>query len=95
LSAFGLYTWMTMSISKLQQFLIRNPAVGELIPRSGGIRKVRWSRTGIGKRGGVRIIYYVRFDPNEIWLLTLYSKSKRENMPAHILKQLLGAFRNG
>ena len=81
--------------SELQQFLMQNPEVGELVPGSGGVRKVRWARPGMGKRGGLRIIYFVRYQPNEFWMLTLYAKSKREDIPAHILKQLLEAFRDG
>jgi len=80
--------------SKLQQFLMRNPEVGELIPSSGGVRKMRWIRAGMGKRSGLRIIYYVRYKPNEFWMLTLYAKAKRENIPAHILRQLLEVFRD-
>jgi len=80
--------------SELQQFLMQNPNVGELIPGSGGVRKVRWARVGMGKRGGLRIIYYVRYNPNEFWMLTIYAKAKHENVPTHILKQLLEAFRN-
>jgi hypothetical protein len=81
--------------SELQQFLTQNPEHGELIPGSGGVRKARWARSGMGKRGGLRVIYYVRYKPNEFWMLTLYAKAKQENVPAHILKQLLEAFRHG
>jgi len=81
--------------SELQQFLMQNPEAGELVPGSGGVRKVRWARPGMGKRGGVRIIYFVRYQPNELWMLTLYGKAKREDVPAHILRQLLEAFRDG
>jgi hypothetical protein len=81
--------------SELQQFLMQNPDAGELIPRSGGVRKARWTRPGMGKRGGLRIIYYVCYEPNEFWMLTLYAKAKRENIPAHILRQLLEVFRDG
>jgi hypothetical protein len=81
--------------SELQQFLMQNPDAGELVPGSGGVRKVRWARPGMGKRGGLRIIYFVRYQPNEFWMLTLYAKAKREDVPAHILKQLLEAFRDG
>ena len=77
--------------SELQQYLIQNPEAGEVVPRSGGVRKVRWA----GKRGGLRVIYFVRYRPNEFWMLTLYAKAKRENIPAHILKQLLEVFRDG
>ena len=81
--------------SEFQQFLMQNPEAGELVPGSGGVRKVRWARPGMGKRGGLRIIYFVRYQPNEFWMLTLYAKAKREDVPAHILKQLLEAFRDG
>jgi hypothetical protein len=81
--------------SELQQFLMQNPEVGELVPGSGGVRKVRWARPGMGKRGGLRVIYFVRYQPNEFWMLTLYAKAKREDIPAHFLKQLLEAFRDG
>jgi hypothetical protein len=81
--------------SELQQYLIQNPEAGEVVPGSGGLRKVRWAGRGAGKRGGLRVIYFVRYRPNEFWMLTLYAKAKRENIPAHIIKQLLEAFRNG
>jgi hypothetical protein len=74
--------------------MILNPEGGELVRGSGGVRKLRWSRAGMGKRGGLRVIYYVRFEPNEFWMLTLYSKSKKDNVPGHILKELLEAFRD-
>mgnify|MGYP003958143181 FL=1 len=59
-----------------------------MLPGSGGIRKVRWSRKGQGKRGGVRIIYFSEINKGLIWLLTIYSKSSKGNIPAHILKAL-------
>lgn len=80
--------------SELQQFLMQNPEVGEIVPGSGGVRKARWGRPGMGKRGGLRIIYFVQYQPNEFWMLTLYAKAKREDVPAHILKQLLEVFRD-
>ncbi|TAJ96027.1 MAG: transcriptional regulator [Gammaproteobacteria bacterium] len=80
--------------SELQQFLLQNPEAGDVVAGSGGVRKMRWARPGMGKRGGLRIIYFVRYEPNEFWMLTLYAKAKRDNVPAYILKQLLEAFRN-
>ncbi len=79
--------------SELQQFLIQNPEAGDVVPGSGGVRKMRWARAGTGKRGGLRVIYFVRYKPNEFWMLTLYAKAKHDNVPAHILKQLLEVFR--
>lgn len=79
----------------LQLFMMENPEAGTVIPGSGGVRKLRWKRKGMGKRGGLRVIYFVRYLPNEFWMLTLYAKAKQENVPAHILKQLKEAFENG
>ena len=80
---------------ELQQFLIRHPEAGKRVPGSGGVRKLRWARTGIGKRGGLRIIYFVRYAPREFWMLTMYAKARHDTVPAHVLKQLLEAFRDG
>lgn len=81
--------------AELQALLVQLPSVGRLVPGTGGVRKLRWSRPGLGKRGGLRIVYFVRYRPNEIWLLSIYAKSRHDNVPAHILKQLLEAFRDG
>ena len=72
----------------LQESLMRNPDVGPVIPGSGGIRKVRWAAQGRGKRGGYRIIYYVRRTHGVIWMLTMYPKNVAENIPTHVLKQI-------
>ena len=76
----------------LHQFLLQNPEAGKVVAGSGGVRKLRWGYQRRGKRGGLRVIYYVRYRPNEFWMLTLYSKPKQENAPAHVLKQLKEAF---
>lgn len=81
--------------AELQQFMIQNPGAGQVVPSSGGVRKLRWARPGMGKRGGLRVIYFVRYEANEFWMLTIYAKAKLDDVPAHILKLLLEAFRNG
>jgi hypothetical protein len=81
--------------AELQQFMMQNPESGELVPGSGGVRKLRWRRPGMGKRGGLRVIHHLRYEPNEFWMLALYAKAKHDNVPAHVLKQLLEVFRNG
>ena len=43
---------------------------------------------GRGKRGGIRVIYYLRSRQGEIWMLTLYAKNKADSMPGHILKKI-------
>jgi hypothetical protein len=80
--------------AELQQLMIQSPEAGKPIPGSGGARKLRWTRPGMGKRGGLRIIYFLRYEPDEFWLLTIYAKAKHDSVPAHILKQLLEAFKN-
>lgn len=80
--------------AELQQSMLGNPKAGQVVPGSGGVRKLRWTRPGMGKHGGLRIIYFVRHEPDEFWMLTVYAKAKHDNIPAHILKQLLEAFRH-
>ena len=46
----------------------------------------------MGKRGGVRIIYYVEKKRDELWMLALYSKSEHDNIPAHIAKAIKERF---
>jgi hypothetical protein len=78
----------------LQQFMMLNPEAGAIVRGSGGVRKLRWRREGAGKRGGLRVIYFVRYEPNEFWMLALYSKTAQENVPAHILKALKDVFKH-
>ncbi|HYJ85445.1 MAG TPA: type II toxin-antitoxin system RelE/ParE family toxin [Pyrinomonadaceae bacterium] len=74
--------------SRLQDALIEDPEAGDLIPGSGGVRKLRWRVTGRGKRGGVRVIYYSRIRQGQIWMLTLYAKNVMENISANVLRQI-------
>ena len=69
-------------------WLAANPEAGTVVPGSGGCRKVRWSKSGSGKRGGVRVIYFLKRSDDEIWLLVLYSKAVIGTIPAHILKAI-------
>lgn len=73
---------------ELQAAIAANPEAGPVIPGSGGVRKLRWALRGRGKRGGLRVIYYVRSKHGLIWLLTLYPKSVAENIPASVLRQI-------
>ena len=72
----------------LQRVLIADPQSGVVIPGSGGVRKLRWAAAGRGKRGGYRVIYFVRRASGVIWMLTMYPKSVTENIPAHVLRQI-------
>jgi mRNA-degrading endonuclease RelE of RelBE toxin-antitoxin system len=72
----------------LQRELIRNPDAGPVVPGTGGVRKLRWPAPGRGKRGGYRIIYYVRRQDGVIWMLTMYPKNVAGNVPAHVLREI-------
>jgi hypothetical protein len=61
---------------------------GRDVPGSGGVRKLRWSQPGRGKRGGVRVIYYARTHEGLIWMLTIYAKNEEQNIPAHLLRKI-------
>jgi hypothetical protein len=69
-------------------WIAENPMVGDVIPHSGGCRKVRWARPGMGKRGGARVIYFNRLENGVIYLLVIYAKAVRGNIPAHLLKAI-------
>lgn len=72
----------------LQQALTANPEAGDVIRGSGGVRKVRWGVAGRGKRGGIRVIYYLRLRQGEVWMLTLYAKNEADSIPGHVLKKI-------
>jgi len=78
--------------AELQAYMTEHPEAGDLIRGSGGLRKLRWRRTGTGKRGGLRVIYFVRYRPDEFWMLTLYAKAKLDSVPAEVLRRLKEAF---
>ena len=80
--------WTEEERGQFTAWLAENPEAGDVVPGSGGVRKVRWSRPGQGKRGGVRVIYYNQVGESLIWLLTIYAKSRQENAPPSILKAL-------
>src|SRR5258706_3668860 len=74
--------------AELQFRLASDPDQAPVIRGTGGIRKMRWSQPGRGKRGGVRIIYYARVAERVIWMLTIYAKNEAEDIPAHILRRI-------
>jgi hypothetical protein len=69
-------------------FISSAPNAGVVVKGSGGIRKVRWKRQGTGKSSGVRVIYFSRNDAEEIVLLTLYAKSKTDNLTGAVLREI-------
>ena len=73
---------------ELQAFLIEEPDAGVVIPKSGGVRKLRWGAPGMGKRGGFRVIYFVKAAEQVIWTLTIYRKNVKDDIPAKVLKKI-------
>ena len=71
-----------------QQYLLEHPDAGDVVQGSGGVRKVRWARSGSGKSGGVRVCYYTRNAAGQILLLVIYAKSVRATISGAVLKQL-------
>jgi hypothetical protein len=66
----------------LQTRLRVNPGLGDLMPGTGGLRKMRWAdvRRGKGRRGGLRIIYVYFPSSHQIWLMTLYDKGEASDL---------------
>ena len=61
-------------------FLATNPLAGDLIPHTGGVRKVRVPVSGRGKRGGARVVYYVFSEDAPLYALLVYAKNKSTNL---------------
>ena len=66
--------------SRLVAFVATNPQAGELVPGTGGVRKLRWALQGQGKRGGARVIYYFHNERIPVFLLAAYGKNEKANL---------------
>src|SRR5437588_9816590 len=74
--------------ARLQNYLNQHPEAGVIVPGSGGVRKLRWSAEGRGKRSGLRVIYYLILSRGRIWMLPIYGNRVLENIPCHLLKRM-------
>ena len=61
-------------------FLAGSPEAGDLVPGTGGGRKLRWRAQGRGKRGGVRVIYYFHNESLPIFLLNVFAKNEKADL---------------
>jgi mRNA-degrading endonuclease RelE of RelBE toxin-antitoxin system len=73
---------------ELQAALVERPDAGSVIPGSGGLRKLRWSASGHGKRGGARIIYYWVTEQERILMLFIYAKNESADLTPDQIKKL-------
>ena len=78
------------SYRALQRTLLENPELGDVMPGTGGFRKIRWEdpRRGKGKRGGLRVIYYYLTTDHQIWFFTLYDKDEATDLTSSEKKAL-------
>lgn len=63
-----------------QSYLLLNHQEGDTISHSGGCKKIRWGREGMGKRGGVRVIYYLTGSGGRVYLLLIYRKNEKDDL---------------
>lgn len=86
--------WSEEERGEFAAYIAEFPDIGDVVPNSGGIRKVRWRRAGTGKSGGVRVIYFTRMAEEEIVILILYAKAKTDNITGSKLKEIRRALEN-
>lgn len=73
---------------EFQVFLASNPAAGDRIPGTGGLREIRWSVAGRGKSGGVRVIYYYVMPKDQLRLILSYRKGIKDDLREDEVRQL-------
>ena len=70
----------TVENDALVDHLARYPFAGDLIPETGGVRKLRWAQDGRGTRGGVRVIYYICNERLPLYLITVFAKNEQADL---------------
>ena len=96
-------TWHAMGLRDdelymLQEIILSNPRVGDVIPDTGGARKMRIQLEGRGKRGGGRVIYVDIYEAESIYLLLAYPKNVQENLTPEqkrAIRELIGQIKRG
>jgi hypothetical protein len=80
--------WNADEVQEFISYIADNSDLGDVIQGTKSLRKIRWSRSGMGKRGGARVIYFVRTKLGEIVLITAFSKGETDNLPTAFLNRL-------
>jgi len=96
--AFRTEHWSDEDLRGLQNFLLASPDAGDVISGGSGLRKLRWSAQGRGKRGGARVIYYRHVPGERIYLIYAYAKNVRTDLTHEqikMLSQLMKDIKNG
>lgn len=81
--------WDKVEHEAFVDWISTHPLAGDVIPGTGKLRKLRWSRSGMGKQGGARVIYFNRLENGSIVLLAVYAKSVEDNLSPAFLRRLL------
>jgi hypothetical protein len=74
--------WSEDERVELVDYLAHNPEAGDVIPGTGGVRKLRWARAGSGKRGGARVVYFYYRPDCPLYLLLAYAKAQATDLSA-------------
>jgi len=90
--------WTAEEKEAFIDYISRHPLAGAVVQGTGGVRKVRWLRTGMGKSGGVRVIYFHHSARLPLFLLTVYAKNVQADLGAdqkRAMKRLVEAIVTG
>jgi len=80
--------WSDAEAQEVVDFLALHSDAGDVIPGTSGLRKLRWQRAGMGKRGGTRVIFYQQAERGNVVLLIAYTKAKFDDLPREYLNHL-------
>ena len=81
----------------MEAAIVADPGAAPLIRGTGVIRRVRWTGSGRGKRGGIRTIYFYHAGPEAVYLLTVYAKADRDDLSTadkKVLTRLVAEIKN-
>jgi len=69
-----------VEIARLEQSIAERPDAHPVVAGTGGIRKARWARPGMGKRGGARVVYYFQTRADIVYMLDIYAKNEKSDL---------------
>jgi hypothetical protein len=75
-------------IAEIIETVAADPYCGDVMPGTGGFRKFRFAREGMGKSGGARVIYIYRNDQFPVFLITVFAKNQKANLTKDERNQL-------